>query len=400
MNNSSKIRGANFNNKGLRLAMINFGPGEIELFILNKEYMFKLANLLNISIFEFAQDWIFIEWLVTNNVEFTYTSIKKNEIVFIPPFSLYFSKSENNSTSLIYEFGFKDLEHIKNMYEMYELRIQHKQKCQIKIHTLLLDICNIDMLSLTIDKNFLLFIQEKLHYIIKNEENLVENISSKLKNLPYVLPEPDGVNTKFCEECFQEIFNYFGLCKICDFSNNGLIPFKCLKCIINHLTLKKCKNISLYAKYNKNSLNFLLIRMERVIRSDPNDSGMLEVQNELTENYKMFQPKNNLNLINDSIIQTNSKDIFVNQSLFPNNLNNLSYQNSIFPFKRINSYTNMSFSNNNLNIENDLMRDANNSFDYSKDEDILKLRRTANDNDFLLPKPSSFTLEEDFMEFN
>jgi hypothetical protein len=441
------FKGIQVNKLGLRLVILNFGPGEIELFTLNRENKIKLENYLiqNFQI-SFQNQNELVNWfppidmLVKNEIEFTYSIIKENEIVFLPVDHALFYKIQQSETFFItYHSLTLDVYDCEILFEKYSKLISNKIPFEIKIHTLFLEILNSNLNSLSMTIELASFLKEKLLIFTENEYLQLGEIKAQnnfiLNKIQYEL---DEVNSKFCENCFEELFNFYGICLECDCPkrNGKLTAFKCLKCLQNHnesnilLDIDGC-NFNIFFKYSEKAMKKLFERVDKAIKrklliqeniqslnmnntqSSNNlieDSILNDFQPELAENFKFYikqqnQIENYENYENcenyenyEKIENTNKNDISFPKNLEKtiisnNNLNNMS---------QTREYNQKDF----IAIPINFLNEQGNNFEkfeeYSKDDiiELAKIEKDIRENNFISPNNGNVLETLDFLDFN
>jgi hypothetical protein len=228
INIKKSFRGIRRNQIGLRQAIINLGPGEIEFFSIDHSNSLKLDHLLKEKFNSFLEEQLNTVWfpkiemLVEHKITINHTILNINEMVVLPLGSLYYYKTRKESVCFLYDFGYKELNQLENLLNVRNSSLSTRKKPFIKFFTLLLDIINRDLNSL--NNEILKFSYEKIKEVIYlDHENLkfLENHVTDMKdqvgkflnrNKPKLklnlVQEPEEYNAKFCDLCLINQ-NYF-----------------------------------------------------------------------------------------------------------------------------------------------------------------------------------------------
>ena len=215
---------------GLRQAMINHGPGEIEWNIITSENIAKLEKICfekySIDIHKNEGLWyIETDLLLAHNIPVNYLVQKEGDLVTLAPGALAMRKANDLCYQTSWNFGTQDVWQLEAGFKKVKMDIARHLTSPIAWFTCVMD---------SVNQNIENYGPEELEIVHKNftekncdEENVLVQFLKlfyiKDKKIPSVekmkklfTQEPKDSNIQFCTRCAQEIFNHWIIVPIVD----------------------------------------------------------------------------------------------------------------------------------------------------------------------------------------
>ncbi len=256
--------------ENLRMRSINIchGPGKSYWWASptedSQKLVEKVQQLYGMNIYKKEGIWFpDVEFFITNKIKVFYTVQEAGDIVLVGPGTIHWVRAVDKSINTSWNFSSKENFDLKCSMDRYEINKIIKLRSLVPMLTLIMDLLNSEMFTLSID--FVKCCSDYLIPTVQESINRFEPLKEEFQNAngKYnlgIFKEDEMYMVENCEVCLKEIFNIWAYCQICSKAKEQFIV--CLDCFRNHLT--KCYNPKLQFIFYKYETKDLLKFLERL----------------------------------------------------------------------------------------------------------------------------------------
>lgn len=315
--------GGHEENLRLRSININHGSGSSVWYGVGDKDAERLRKAVlndfnNFDIYSKEGIWFApIEYFMKSKIDCTYFVQSPGDIVLVGPGCIHWVKSLNHSVHSSWNFFPKEAQQFKLAAARYKQNKQIQIKNIIPLYTLMLDLLNHELDSLDVD--LVEFCRTELKELIDKTNADFESFQASCLSLPdynhiEIFKEPENEQLIYCEECNDEIFNYWGRCQKCKKKSNRNLCIGCFKRHIKDFQVcNRPQNLCIFYKYSLEDLSIFLQRCRGKLENS--SKAIEEIQQALIkESYtkeKLFNQLLNLRASTLKIVDSFCKNISV-----------------------------------------------------------------------------------------